>query len=371
MSFILTLLPVLAAMIWAIRNEYSRKYMVGTISLVLVSAFIIIRYTIIGLTFEYNTLPSYLYLIESITSLYIMPLAYAYLCDQCGTQWKNKAFVFMVILPLLMVFNNSIIDLGSGIKGLTAHDDFRADSLNIYMEGRKLLHVMLHPTIIIIQCLTIAFRMGVLRIRIKQYGLKFTNRVIVYYGWMFLLLAFTIYAFATRMQNSQDCYTQWFFYLAYDVLLILGYLCIPYSFSIRPVVTADKEEEVEVDAYIDKFTRRNQHLIDRLHQLFENDKIYLQPGICIDEITRILGTNRTYVTRLMRQEFDSTFTDYVNGERISFAKNLLLTTEMTLDEIASKSGFTSESTLCRAFSRITGSSPVKWKKDNRESKVTE
>lgn len=368
MYYILTLLPVLAAMIWALRNEYSRKYIVGSVSLTLVSVFVLIRYSIVGLTFEYAELPSCLYLIECITSLYILPLTYAYLCNQCGTQWKNKAFVFMVILPLVMVFNNSIIDLGNGIKGLSAHDDFRTDSLNFYMDGRKLLHVMLRPTIIIVQCLTIALRMGVLWFRIKKYGLKFTNRVIIYYGWMFLLLAFTIYAFATRMQYSQDGHIQWIFFLAYDALLVLGFLCIPYSFSVSPVVTADKGEAVEVDAYIDKFTRRNQHLIERLHHLFEKEKIFLQPGICIDDVTRLMGTNRTYVTRLMRQEFDASFTDYVNRERISYAKNLLLTTENTLEEVASNSGFANVSALCRVFSRLTGSSPIKWKKDNSSEK---
>lgn len=122
---------------------------------------------------------------------------------------------------------------------------------------------------------------------------------------------------------------------------------------------ATAAEEAEDDAN-DKFVTQNQELVASLHKLLEEDKVFLQPDIRIDDVARMIYTNRTYITRMMRQEYGLTFIEYVNVARIQHSQHLLYSYNMTLEEVAIKSGFQSTSNYCRAFKRLIGTSPLAW-----------
>lgn len=104
----------------------------------------------------------------------------------------------------------------------------------------------------------------------------------------------------------------------------------------------------------------NRQLVANLHKVLEEDKVFLRPDIRIDDVAKMLLTNRTYVTRLMRQEYGLSFIEYVNVARIQYSQSLLYKSDMSLDEIAEKSGFQSTSNYCRAFKRYIGQSPMVW-----------
>lgn len=105
---------------------------------------------------------------------------------------------------------------------------------------------------------------------------------------------------------------------------------------------------------------KNERLIADLHKVLEEDKVFLRPDIHIDDVARMLLTNRTYITQLMRQEYGLSFIEYVNVARIQYSQSLLYSAQMSLDDVAYKSGFQSTSNYCRAFKRYIGTSPVAW-----------
>ncbi|MBQ0057502.1 MAG: helix-turn-helix transcriptional regulator [Bacteroidales bacterium] len=120
-----------------------------------------------------------------------------------------------------------------------------------------------------------------------------------------------------------------------------------------------KDEQTDDDD--EKSVTQNRQLIDHLHKVLEEDMVFLQPDIRIDDVAKIICSNRTYVTRLMRQEYGLTFNEYVNVARIQYSQKLLYTSpDKTLDEIAEMSGFQSTSNYCRAFKRYIGTSPIAW-----------
>lgn len=123
-------------------------------------------------------------------------------------------------------------------------------------------------------------------------------------------------------------------------------------------ITKAKEQEAEEE---EKSVTHNPQLVIDLHRVFEEEKIFLRPDIHIDDVARMLLTNRTYVTRLMRQEYGLSFIEYVNISRIQYSQSLLYSSDMTLDEVAERSGFQSTSNYCRAFKRYIGTSPLAWK----------
>lgn len=95
----------------------------------------------------------------------------------------------------------------------------------------------------------------------------------------------------------------------------------------------------------------------RIHRLFEEDCVFLNPHLRLSELAVRLGTNRTYLSQFFNQSCEQTFYDYVNKYRVDYAKHLLLTTNYTLETVASESGFNSLSTFRRAFQTNEGYSP--------------
>lgn len=114
----------------------------------------------------------------------------------------------------------------------------------------------------------------------------------------------------------------------------------------------------------DSVGKLNEHLIEAMHKLMEEERYFLGENISIDDMAHQLGTNRTYVTRMMREEYGLTFIEYINVARIQYSQKLLYTLpDITLEEVAMKSGFQSTSNYCRAFKRYTGSTPKGWQQD--------
>jgi AraC-like DNA-binding protein len=53
---------------------------------------------------------------------------------------------------------------------------------------------------------------------------------------------------------------------------------------------------------------------------------------------------------------------YLNNRRIAYAKELLWTTNCTVEVISLKSGFINTASFYRAFKRITGTTPRQFRK---------
>lgn len=107
------------------------------------------------------------------------------------------------------------------------------------------------------------------------------------------------------------------------------------------------------------------HLADDLRKLFEKDKYYLNKDFKIWDVCSLLGTNRTYVSRVINQEFGVNFTTFVNNYRVEHAKQLIdENRRLSVDEIADQSGFGSVNSLYRAFENREGVSLGSYRKNN-------
>lgn len=99
----------------------------------------------------------------------------------------------------------------------------------------------------------------------------------------------------------------------------------------------------------------------QLEMLFSEKRLYLNPRLTIYDLAHELATNRTYISAYLNNELHTTFFDYVNGFRLIHAEKLLLTTNEPIDVIGERSGFNSESTFRRAFSRKNGCTPKQFR----------
>ncbi len=78
------------------------------------------------------------------------------------------------------------------------------------------------------------------------------------------------------------------------------------------------------------------------------------------DVADYVGVSMSYLNRCFRQEIGLTPIAYLNRYRINQAKNLLLTSEQTITEIAMALGFSSSSYFSQVFRRETGMSPSEY-----------
>lgn len=101
---------------------------------------------------------------------------------------------------------------------------------------------------------------------------------------------------------------------------------------------------------------------NNLKKAFEEEAVYLNPRLNIAELAITVGTNRSYLSAYLNQYLHTTFYEYVNQWRIKRAKKLLVESNLTLEQIAEKSGFNSLSSFRRYFRKSAGVTPAKYRK---------
>jgi two-component system response regulator YesN len=84
--------------------------------------------------------------------------------------------------------------------------------------------------------------------------------------------------------------------------------------------------------------------------------------ISIQSLSHEYIINPNYLCQLFKRELGMTFTEYVTGLRIHYAKELLQKTELTLEEIANKTGYTDYFYFIRVFKKNTGVSPGQYRR---------
>jgi len=94
---------------------------------------------------------------------------------------------------------------------------------------------------------------------------------------------------------------------------------------------------------------------------------YVQQGLTIKELSKILYTNRTYLSAYIKTTYKMTFREWITSLRLEYAKNILKEhPEINIQKLAESSGFLSKSNFIKLFSEKEGCTPAKWKKSNRE-----
>ena len=92
---------------------------------------------------------------------------------------------------------------------------------------------------------------------------------------------------------------------------------------------------------------------------------YVQQGLTIKELSKILYTNRTYLSAYIKTTYKMTFREWITSLRLEYAKNILKEhPEINIQKLAESSGFLSRSNFIKLFTKKEGCTPAKWKKAN-------
>lgn len=86
------------------------------------------------------------------------------------------------------------------------------------------------------------------------------------------------------------------------------------------------------------------------------EKIYLEPGLELTDLADRIGTNRTYLSNIIHEEYGQNFSEFINSRRISYAIKMMTETEeqFPVRYVAMKCGYNSLQSFYNNFAKYTG-----------------
>lgn len=153
------------------------------------------------------------------------------------------------------------------------------------------------------------------------------------------------------------------------ILVIAIYL---YSISQAQLLIAakqktEKETETSEEKPLDM-------IIKKIRQGVEEDRLYLNPQLNIEEFSRQIGSPYRDVSYAINKIFGTNFFEFINHYRIEEAKRLLsdpTRQKMSIMDVLLESGFNSKSAFQRFFKRLVGMSPTEFRVESIQKTGTD
>lgn len=358
---LLTFIPVLITVFWTtFVKAYQHKWTTALALFIVGTALVLNGLIMVDLIHELYIF-SWLKPTQLFLACLIVPLVYMYFAHQIGREWYNSTSIAQWVIIPLVFLPNLVIDFHPVSDQMPMLDPIHPLHLNIYSAGKCIYYMSFGDIIILVQALLTVFRMVPMSKTLRTYDLRLSTRSRHFLMWWVLAFVFVVFTSIVRIEWLRIPVVTWTYFCSYAILISVMYAEIALGFDLNPVRTEDGES-VSIDKYIDD----HKEMAEKARRIFQEDRLYLQPGLVIDDVVSLLGTNRTYFTRMMRTEFGQSFTEYITSERINYAKKRMLETDLSLDEIAVECGMGNASTFCRVFKRFTDMTPESWRHQNKE-----
>jgi|GEM_PF-1150803 len=101
-------------------------------------------------------------------------------------------------------------------------------------------------------------------------------------------------------------------------------------------------------------------MAEKLEILMEQERVFVQPGLTLEKLSMLVGTNSTYLSQCINHHMHCNFNDYINRFRVREAYQIMQSRDgkdFSLDQLFLKVGFTSRSAFYNAFKKFTGLTP--------------
>ena len=155
------------------------------------------------------------------------------------------------------------------------------------------------------------------------------------------------------------------------LLLAVAIICI-YLFYRQPKQEQTVEKADEAPKTPDPKEAANAELMQRIHHLVVEEKQFLNSDLTVSALAKQIGTHRNNISACVNLIKGCNFTQYVNGYRIEYAKQLMLKyPDQKANAIGIDSGFANDTSFFRTFRAFTGQTPGDWKKQQSSQAETE
>jgi AraC-like DNA-binding protein len=184
-------------------------------------------------------------------------------------------------------------------------------------------------------------------LRLQDYYSNMEERKLNWVHYFNVCFAFTSFSSAVLVSLGRNFFLQNEWLLLFPSIIFTGML-----FFIGLLGNSQKAIFTEIDNSTETLDEGKPpyKLKAKLDELFIKNKIHKDTDLKIWDVTSMLGTNRTYVSKIINQEYGRNFCAHVNYYRVANAKELIANNpNLTNEQIAELSGFGSVNSLYRAF----------------------
>ena len=143
------------------------------------------------------------------------------------------------------------------------------------------------------------------------------------------------------------------------------YLDLPY----KALHTVGSNVAEEVVKPLDQFPD-DARIVAELISLFENNRPFLDSSIRIGDISKLVHTNRTILSKILNRRLSKNFNQFVNYYRTrEICRRYVNDRTISIYDISLQCGFKTITSFCSAFRTNTGYSPVLWCKEINNKKA--
>ena len=151
-------------------------------------------------------------------------------------------------------------------------------------------------------------------------------------------------------------------------LYMIGYM----GFKQKPI---NPTFEVELDdqplhLFGIKLNVVQKEIHEKLLTEFQQNKLYLNSELNILDVVQVIGSNRTYISSIINQQYNQNFCAFVNSYRMEELKSILKTDSNIVNEaLAERAGFGSVKSMQRTVTSTTGMTVGEWRKQIAEEEL--
>lgn len=120
--------------------------------------------------------------------------------------------------------------------------------------------------------------------------------------------------------------------------------------------------EVQIDFLIDWSSKRQKTLSKTILHAKQYISGHYSEALTLEKIGQEIGLNPSYFSNVFKKETGVSFIDYLTDVRMANAKILISETDLEIFEIAERSGFNDLKYFSKCFRKVTGLTPVAYRK---------
>ena len=184
------------------------------------------------------------------------------------------------------------------------------------------------------------------------------------YGIVFFGLTGAVLAFAPKAVIA----VQMLLGIGMFIYIFLSFLNYMLNAQVVEVATMTDDEAgsmeklTETDSGYYLTEEQEEKLVKEIKR-FTAEAGFAECGLNIDTVSAMLRTNRTYLSNYINSHYNCTFHDWIGSLRLDMAKRLLREyPTMPLGEVATRTGFSSQSNLAHRFRAVESMPPGRWRK---------
>lgn len=354
----LLLIPAIVTMAWAIYKKYQQHKITDFVLLMLTAIAALVNVVLVYFMIV-DELTIGQHLLQMISVVFFVPLAYTYFARQVGHRTANSAASTVLWGIALLTFVPEIIISNPFEPFVLPKETLEPFNLYVISHGENIYTIHTGDFVAILQCLITIFRIIPLVHMLHKYSLHLNRKVYALLACWALIIVFIVMVSGMTYNELSSTFGSCFYFGFYSLLLIFASFLIANGYDINPIETEENEAVEDLNAYVQQ---QYSALSVQLRTLMEEQQLYTDPQITAESVIERLQTNHTYFSQMMSSVWGMSFSEYLNRLRLAHVERLLADESLTISAVATQSGFSDAGYMSRKFKAKNGITPSEWRK---------